>query len=190
MSIIAMPSDLAQIIEVHRNLFGGFTMMADEASPDGQEAPIEGDKPKGQVSFTSEQQEHINSLLADQKRRAKPADYDDLRAKASKFDELEQAKKSELEKLAEDRDAQRKRGDAAELSYARLEVALEKGLTATQAKRLVGSTREELEADADELVKDLGVANGPKSPKPNPAQGRGEESTGSGDWLRDSLARN
>jgi hypothetical protein len=34
----------------------------------------------------------------------------------------------------------------------RAEVALLKGLTPAQVKRLVGATREELEADADELL--------------------------------------
>lgn len=38
----------------------------------------------------------------------------------------------------------------------KLEVALEKGMTLVQAKRLVGTTKEELEADADELVKSFG----------------------------------
>lgn len=34
----------------------------------------------------------------------------------------------------------------------RLEVATDKGLTVAQAKRLVGATREDLEADAEELL--------------------------------------
>lgn len=38
----------------------------------------------------------------------------------------------------------------------RLEVAIDKGLTPNQAKRLVGETKEELEADAEELLKDFG----------------------------------
>lgn len=38
----------------------------------------------------------------------------------------------------------------------RLTVALEKGLTASQAKRLVGNTKDELMADADELVQSFG----------------------------------
>lgn len=42
----------------------------------------------------------------------------------------------------------------------RLEVATEKGLTPKQAKRLQGETKEELEADADELLEDLGVRPG------------------------------
>lgn len=37
----------------------------------------------------------------------------------------------------------------------RFEIAVEKGLTAGLARRLVGSTREELEADADALLADL-----------------------------------
>jgi hypothetical protein len=39
----------------------------------------------------------------------------------------------------------------------RLEVALDKGLSARQAARLVGSTKEELEADAAEFAKELGI---------------------------------
>lgn len=38
----------------------------------------------------------------------------------------------------------------------RLEVAMEKGLTPAQAKRLVGETKEELEADADEILETFG----------------------------------
>lgn len=75
---------------------------------------------------------------------------------AKRLAELEEADKSETEKLASERDQHRTRADSAELSLARLEVALDKGLTRAQAKRLVGSTREELEADADELLSDLG----------------------------------
>lgn len=39
----------------------------------------------------------------------------------------------------------------------RLEVAAEKGLTPAQAKRLVGDTKEELEADADEILEVFGA---------------------------------
>lgn len=136
-------------------------------------------------------QDDLNRVIGERVKRAeaKYADYADLKSKAAKLDNIEQAKKSELEKLAEERDQHLKRGDTAELQVARLEVALAKGLTATQAKRLVGSSREEFEADADELLADLGSGR-KQPPKPNPAQGRGEETTGSGDWLRDSLARN
>ena len=65
--------------------------------------------------------------------------------------QLEDADKSELERLTERLAEAEKRATAAEGRADRFEVALEKGLDMTRAKRLTGSTREELEADADEL---------------------------------------
>lgn len=44
-----------------------------------------------------------------------------------------------------------------QLTIAKLELALDNGFTKTQARRLVGETQEELEADAEELKKDLGL---------------------------------
>lgn len=108
--------------------------------------------------------------------------------KAARLDALEESQKTELQRLTEDRDAHKRRGDEFELALARYEVALEKGLSRTQAKRLVGSSRDELAADADELLEDLAAAK-QKQPKPNPAQGAGEAPTGSGDWLRDQFTR-
>lgn len=56
--------------------------------------------------------------------------------------------------------AQKERDDAksgAGLEVIKLRVALEKGLTARQAKRLQGTTEEEIEADADEILEDFGT---------------------------------
>ena len=57
----------------------------------------------------------------------------------------------------------------------RLEVASEKGLTTAQARRLQGGTREELEADAADLVAAFATAGAtpakPTGPKPDPTQG-------------------
>src|SRR5690348_5375333 len=48
-------------------------------------------------------QEQVNALLAEQKRKERErfADYDSLREKAQKFDEVEQASKSEQERAAD-----------------------------------------------------------------------------------------
>lgn len=100
-------------------------------------------------------QDELNRIIGERVKRAKPADYDDLKAKASKFDEIEQASKSELERIAEERDAERQRATKAETDYLRLFVAHNFGLTPTQAKRLVGTTKEELEADAQEIMRDF-----------------------------------
>ena len=85
--------------------------------------------------------------------RTKLREVEPLAAKAR---ELEESQKTEAQKLTEERDTHKGRADTAEISALRYEIALDKGLTKSQAKRLVGSTREELEADADELLADLG----------------------------------
>lgn len=85
----------------------------------------------------------------------------ELEEKAARLDELENANKSELQRAAEAREAAEKRARDAEQQLLRLEVALAKGLTPAQAKRLVGTTREELEADADALLEEIGAMTGP-----------------------------
>lgn len=54
----------------------------------------------------------------------------------------------------------------------RAEVASEKGLSAQQAARLRGTTRDELIADADDLLQLFpGAATAPRTPAPDPSQG-------------------
>lgn len=73
-------------------------------------------------------------------------------------------------KALQDRiDAMERRAAEAEAKALRAEVASEKGLTAAQAKRLQGSTRKELEADADDLLASFPKAAG--TPRPDPTQG-------------------
>lgn len=91
-----------------------------------------------------------------------------------------EAEKAEADKTeAEKRAAAEQRAAEAELRATRLEVAHAKGLTPAQAKRLVGTTKEELEADADEILRDFPtVPAKPAAPKPDPSQGaRGEQKT-------------
>ncbi|MFA7297323.1 MAG: hypothetical protein WC211_09110 [Dehalococcoidia bacterium] len=71
---------------------------------------------------------------------------------ARRLAEIEASGKSEQERLAEGRQAAEERAANAERETARLRVAIRKGLTDVQARRLVGDTEEELEADADELL--------------------------------------
>ena len=79
------------------------------------------------------------------------------RAKDS-HEELEKLKaegdtsKTELEKINERLAAAEKRAEAAEIEGRRFQVAAAKKLTPAQAKRLQGTTLEELEADADDLI--------------------------------------
>ena len=109
-------------------------------------------------------------------------------AAARKLAELEESQKSEIEKAIARAEEAEKRAQIVELEAIRNSVALSKGLTPSQAKRLVGSTLEELEADADELLADL------KANKPAPApsadgQGKQGEKVGQGKQIttRDQL---
>lgn len=110
--------------------------------------------------------------------RAKYADYDDLKAQAGKSTTLEE-RVAQIERQAKD----------SETRALRAEVANAKGLTPNQAKRLVGETREELEADADELMRDLDAqkANGNHVPTEgnNPQPGSDE----SREFVRGLFAR-
>jgi hypothetical protein len=91
-----------------------------------------------------------------------------------KLKELEDRDKSDSEKLAERAAAAEKRAAEAEANALRLEVAAEKGLTKSQVKRLVGATREELEADADELLADF-APRSTDHESPPPPGGRPKE---------------
>jgi hypothetical protein len=85
-------------------------------------------------------------------RAAEKAALDENKALKAKLKEIEDAEKSDGEKLAERTKAAETTASSATAEAARLRVALRKGLTETQAKRLVGETEEDLEKDADELL--------------------------------------
>lgn len=89
---------------------------------------------------------------------------------AKRLSEIEDAQKSEQQKAAEAAAATERRAAEAEAKALRLEVAFEKGLTPAQAKRLVGGSREELEADADDILEHFPVKTDGR-PKGNADQG-------------------
>ncbi|MFV0315452.1 MAG: hypothetical protein ACK5O2_00625 [Microthrixaceae bacterium] len=112
----------------------------------------------------------------DAERRAKDVE--------AKLKEIEDRDKSDSEKLAEKLTAAEKRADDAERRALRSEVAHEKGLSAAQAKRLSGDTREDLEADADELLEvfqPTGGATPPPSNRPSPDLRGGSDPTDTDD---------
>lgn len=92
-----------------------------------------------------------------------------------KLQELDDKDKSELQKAVERAEAAESRADQAESRILRLEVAASKGLTPAQAKRLVGASKEELEADADELLATF---------KPSTTDPGGDGAGGDGDGER------
>ena len=75
---------------------------------------------------------------------------------AKKLADMEDADKSEVQKLTDKATLSDKAAADAQHELARLRVAMRKNLTEAQAKRLIGTTEEELEADADELLDSFG----------------------------------
>ena len=88
----------------------------------------------------------------DAERRNAKAAARERDALAAKLKEHEDRDKSESQRLTERAETAEKAVAAAEARALRLEVAAEQGLTLAQAKRLVGVSRDELEADAKELL--------------------------------------
>ena len=71
------------------------------------EAPVtpEGGNPSGETPAAEEfkpitSQDDLNRIIGERVKRAKPADYDDLKTKAAKLDEIEAANQTEAEKAA------------------------------------------------------------------------------------------
>lgn len=90
--------------------------------------------------------------------------------KARKYEELEESQKTELQKAADAQASAEARAAKAEADALRYRIASRKGLSDVQAKRLLGETEEELEADADELLasfrtEDTGSDTPPGRPK-------------------------
>lgn len=142
--------------------------MADEHETTGQ--PETGDETTGTPNDGGGQdlgdagkkalaEERAARREAEKQRKELEAQLKELQPLAAKAKQLEDAKKSEAEKLNEKLTSAEKRAADAEQRLLRAEVAAEKGLSAAQAKRLVGATREELEADADDLLTVFGSSS-------------------------------
>lgn len=86
----------------------------------------------------------------DAEKRAK-----ELEPYKKRVEEAEEADKTEKQRLEEQLEQLKPTAHEA----AKLRVALRKGLTETQAKRLVGESEEDLEADADDLLASFQTAD-------------------------------
>jgi hypothetical protein len=117
----------------------------------------------------------VRAMIASevQKVRKSFADYDELKAQAAEADKS----KSAIERIEAKLDEATKRADKAEEANLRREVADELGLTARQARRLSGKTRDELLADGREYIEDNGIT--PKT-KGTADDGRKKDDDGDG----------
>lgn len=92
----------------------------------------------------------------DRQRASEAAAIERAKKAEARAKELEDAGKSDAERREEKHSATEKENGSLKSENARLKVALELGLTASQAKRLVGETEDELKADAEELLASFG----------------------------------
>ncbi|MBQ0142183.1 MAG: hypothetical protein KBT06_05200 [Prevotellaceae bacterium] len=100
-------------------------------------------------------QEEVDNIVSSRLKRegAKYADYEELKAKASKFDEMEEANKSELQKANEKAAALQKQLDdmtkATELSNLRNKVSTDTGVPVAL---LTADTEDECKAQAEAIL--------------------------------------
>lgn len=112
---------------------------------------IQSEPQKEGKTFT---QEELDKIVGErlQRERQKYADYDDLKTKAAKFDEQEEANKSELQKATERADSLQKELDglkaAESVRMIRESVAKEMNIP---ANLLTGSTEEECKEQAEAI---------------------------------------
>lgn len=100
-------------------------------------------------------QEDLNRVIADRvgRERAKFTDYKDLKAKADRFDELEAANKTEIEKASEKALAAERERDAAKAEAVRWKVAAKHGISDEDAELfLTGTDEETLSKQAERLA--------------------------------------
>ena len=115
--------------------------------------PVEGkpdaskdDKSKDVITMTSAQ-------LAERLARAKPDDYDDLKAKAEKLNEIEQANKTEVQKAQDDAAKAKADADKARAEALRWKVAAKHGITDEDADLfLTGTDESTLTKQAERLA--------------------------------------
>ena len=127
----------------------------------------------------------IESRLA--RERAKYTDYDEVKAKAAKYDETVEASKTETQKLS-DKNA-RLAAELAEykLGALRHEVAAAKQVPTNLVEFIQGADREQMEAAADRLL--AAIPKQPEQPNPQIGFPLNVSGPGAGDTSKDAQAR-
>lgn len=129
------------------------------AAPSENAEAVEGAEPEAkEIDWKSEARKH-EQRAKDNAAKAKANE-----GAAQRLAEIEDANKSEIEKVAARAEAAEKRAAELEAKSIRSDVALAKGVPAAL---LTGSTQEELEASADALIEFRGEQQAPSLHVPN-----------------------
>lgn len=129
-----------------------------------------------EVTTDAAEQKEVNWQAEAEKLKAESRKHE-ARAKenfeyAKKWKELEDSQKSESEKLNEKLAALEAENAKMKTEALINAVASEKNIPSKALKLLTGSTREELEASADEILSIISESAQPTKPLPNPEQGK------------------
>ena len=145
--------------------------MAQEADPNAAVDPADPVKPADPAEPAEPAADPAENLDADalraelKKTREEAAKHRvaarEARARAKEY---EDQNKTEAQKLQERAETAEKALTAANRAALVASVALKKGLTEAQSKRLIGDTKDELEADADELLESFKNDAGGQAP--------------------------
>lgn len=139
----------------------------DEMS-EANETQTQGETTEGTAGRTFTQSD-VDGIVKERLRREREryADYDQLKAKAAKFDEAEEASKSELQKATERADKLQKELDDMRAQQQRqaivTKVAKESGVDAELLATMSGATEDEVKANAELLKAKFAALPGYKS---------------------------
>lgn len=132
-----------------------------------ENATVENEIPAEEKTFT---QKELDSIVAERlkRERSKYEGFDELKAKAAKFDELEEASKTELQKATERAEKLQTELDSIkksqELKNLRESVAKEAGIPLESMSLLTGETEEVLKDQAKTIMSMLNPSTYPQVP--------------------------
>jgi hypothetical protein len=158
--------------------------MSDENAPQGEN----GGNNDGWTPPAS--QEELNRIIAERinREKAKYADYSDLKAKASEFDKLSEASKSELQRATERAEQAERERDQVRSESLRLSVIAKHQIPADYHEFVVGGSEDELEAKAQKVLTLIASNKPDPFPKPDPSQGpKGAGKTSTADLFAHQL---
>lgn len=142
--------------------------MADD--PKDPKDPSATDDPKDPKADADPDLGEAGKKALEAERKARKAAEKAAKDFEARLKAIEDKDKSEIDKLRDERDNAIKEANDAKLERLRLEVASTKGLTPAQAKRLVGTNQEELEADADEFLESIKPGENKGTPPGKPKE--------------------
>lgn len=194
---ITAPGGIDALIEFHRGTFGDWQMNANDGGESGGSGSGEsggsgdgGDGGGGEGGESGgagsgdagDGDKGLKSALEAERAASKKATAD-LKAAEARLKELEDASKSEEQRQQEATEAERTENAATKSQLAtantlleKYEVAAAKGLDLQAAKRLQGTTREEIEKDAEDWIALWGTGGGQQQEQRRGDPGQGPRS--------------